>query len=246
MGPVETKINAAIARHGCIHLALLDPEKPVTNVSKVLSELEDMGTLAIMIGGSTVKSSNQLDRMVREVKESSRLPTILFPNNEAGISRHADAIFFMSLLNSLNPRYLIGAQAKGAHAVKMFGLEPIPLGYIVVGPSRSAVSMVGEVDRIPYSDPDLASNYALAGQYLGMRFVYLEAGSGADHPVDPGMVRKVSSTVNIPVIVGGGIRNGRQAELLANAGASAIVTGTVLEKQGIGHVREIVSSLKRA
>src|SRR5713101_1244362 len=246
MGPVENRITRAISESGCVHLALLDPERPVGNLSEVLQDLESMGTVAVMIGGSTVQSNAQLDRMVETVKNSCRLPTILFPNNESGISRHGDAIFFMSLLNSSNPRYLIGAQAKGAPAVKAFGIEPIPLGYIVVGPSTTAVSTIGEVERVPYSKPEIAANYALAGQYLGMRFVYLEAGSGAREPVDAKMIRRVSSTVEVPVIVGGGIRTGSQAELIAKAGASAIVTGTVLEKEGTGPVKQIISSIKRA
>ena len=239
-------MRAAISENGCVHLALLDPEKPVGDLERLLRDLEELGTVAVMIGGSTVRTTMELDRMVQKVKASCRLPTILFPNNESGVSRHADAIFFMSLLNSSSPRYLIGAQVKGAPAVKAFGLEPIPVGYIVVGPSMSAVSTVGEIARIPYSNPDLAANYALAGQYLGMRFVYLEAGSGANRSVDAGMVERVSSMINIPVIVGGGIRTAAQAERLAKAGASVIVTGTILErKEGIGEVREIVSSLKR-
>lgn len=184
--------------------------------------------------------------MVETVKNSCHLPTILFPNNESGISRHADAIFFMSLLNSSNPRYLIGAQAKGAPAVKAFGIEPIPLGYIVVGPSNTAVSTIGQVERVPYSKPEIAANYALAGQYLGMRFVYLEAGSGAKEPVDVEMIKRVSSTIDTPVIVGGGIRTASQAELIAKAGAAVIVTGTVLEKEGTGPVEQIISSIKRA
>src|SRR5437899_12376171 len=133
--------------------------------------------------------------MVETVKNSCRLPTILFPNNESGISRHADAIFFMSLLNSSNPRYLIGAQAMGAPAVKTFGIEPIPLGYIVVGPSNTAVSNIGEVERVAYSRPEIAANFAVAGQYLGIRLVDLEAGSGARALVDAGLVSRVASTV---------------------------------------------------
>ena len=243
---MESKIRRAISERGCVHLALLDPEKPFRKLPQVLQDLESIGTAAIMIGGSTVRSNAQLDRMVETVKNSCRLPTILFPNNESGISRHADAIFFMSLLNSSNPRYLIGAQAMGAPAVKTFGIEPIPLGYIVVGPSNTAVSNIGEVERVPYSRPEIAANFALAGQYLGMRFVYLEAGSGARDPVDAEMVKRVSSTIDVPVIVGGGIRTGSQAELIARSGASVIVTGTVLENEGTGPVKKIISSIKRA
>ena len=108
------------------------------------------------------------------------------------------------------------------------------------------MSSVGRANRIPYSKPELAAAYALAAQYLGMRFVYLEAGSGAENPVETSMVEKVSSDLDIPVIVGGGIRTPDQARALAKAGASAIVTGTLLEQQGPGPVKSIVSAMRRA
>jgi phosphoglycerol geranylgeranyltransferase len=199
-----------------------------------------------MVGGSTVKSVNQLDEAIRKIKDSTKLPVILFPNGPTGVSRFADAIFFMSLLNSSTPRFLIDAQVMGAPSVKRFKLEPIPMGYLVVGDSRTAVSMVGRANRVPYSKPQLAADYSLAAQYLGMRFIYLEAGSGADHPVETSMVQKVSSVLDIPVIVGGGIRTGDQARALANAGASAIVTGTLLEREGCEPIKGIVSAVKRA
>ncbi|TMI51278.1 geranylgeranylglyceryl/heptaprenylglyceryl phosphate synthase [Candidatus Bathyarchaeota archaeon] len=240
MGPVEASLLSAIKERGCIHLSLIDPEKFPGRLSKSLEDLESWGTAAIMVGGST------LDGTVKKIKELTDLPVILFPNGPAGVSRFADAIFFMSLLNSSSPRFLILAQAKGAPSVKRFKLEPIPLGYLVVGDSKTAVSSVGRANRIPYSKPELAAAYALAAQYLGMRFVYLEAGSGAEHPVDTSMVEKVSSDLTIPVIVGGGIRTPDQARALAKAGASAIVTGTLLEQQGPGPVKSIVSAMRRA
>ena len=199
-----------------------------------------------MVGGSTITSSQELDETIRTIKASTSLPTILFPNGVSGISRLADAIFFMSLLNSSQPRYITGAQAIGAPVVKRFKLEPIPLGYILVGDSTTAVSSVSRAELIPYSKPELAASYALAAQYLGMHFVYLEAGSGAGKPVDPNMVRKVSSELEIPLIVGGGIGTPHQAKELAQAGASAIVTGTVLEREGTRQVAKIVAAIGRA
>jgi phosphoglycerol geranylgeranyltransferase len=152
----------------------------------------------------------------------------------------------MSLLNSASTEYLIEAQAAGARAVKTFNLEPIPLGYLVVGESKTAVRRVGRAIPIPFARIDLAVNYALAAQYLGMRFIYLEAGSGATEPVDERMINKVSGELNIPVIVGGGIKTASQAERLAKAGASAIVTGTVLEREGPERVKEILGAIRRA
>src|SRR5438552_15015157 len=129
-----------------------------------------------MVGGSTVRSVDQLDGTVKKIKDLTDLPVILFPNGPAGVSRFADAIFFMSLLNSSSPRFLILAQAKGAPSDKRVKLEPIPLDYLEVGDSKTAVSSVGRANRIAYSKLELAAAYALADQYLGMRFVYLQAG----------------------------------------------------------------------
>ncbi len=235
-----------IREKGCIHLALIDPEKSPHNLPDTVAALESQGTAAIMIGGSTLKSSTQLDKTVKTIRESCSLPTILFPNGPVGVSRFAQAIFFMSLLNSSSTRFLIESQVVGASMVRRFNLEPIPLGYVIVGHSETAASTVGMAKPVPFSKIDLATDYALAAQYLGMRFVYLEAGSGAERMVDPRMVSRVSETVDVPIIVGGGIRTPEQAERLARAGASAIVTGTVLEQEGPGRVKQILAALKRA
>ncbi len=246
MGPVESILLKNIEKSGCIHLALIDPEKSGRDLSTACKDLEKLGTTAIMVGGSTLASSQELDGTIKAIKGSCSLPTILFPNGLSGISRFAEAIFFMSLLNSSHPRYITGAQALGAPVVKRFKLEPIPLGYILVGKSSTAVSSVSGAELIPYSKPEVAASYALAAQYLGMRFVYLEAGSGAARPVDTAMVKRVSSEIDIPCVVGGGIKTPEQAQELADAGASAIVTGTVLEREGTGQVARIVAAIGRA
>jgi phosphoglycerol geranylgeranyltransferase len=246
MGPVESLLLRNIKKHGCIHLALIDPEKTGAHLRNTCLKLEQLGTTAIMVGGSTVASSQELDASISQIKSACSLPTILFPNGISGISRFADAIFFMSLLNSSQTHYITGAQAMGAPLVKRFKLEPIPLGYILVGESTTAVSSVSKADLIPYSKPDTAASYALAAQFLGMRFVYLEAGSGAGKPVEAAMVKAVSSQIEIPLIVGGGIRSPEKAQEIAKAGASIIVTGTVLEQEGASQVGRIVAALGRA
>jgi len=245
-GPVESALVDEIREKGCIHLALIDPEKFSSDLPGIVADLEEHGTSAIMVGGSTLKSPTLLDKTVRTIRDACSLPTILFPNGPVGISRFAHAIFFMSLLNSSSTRYLIESQVIGASVVRRFNLEPIPLGYMIVGQSETAVSTVGKAKPVPFSKVDLATDYALAAQYLGMRFVYLEAGSGAERMVDPKMVSKVSERITVPLIVGGGIRTPSQAERLARAGASAIVTGTVLEQEGPGRVKQILAALKRA
>jgi phosphoglycerol geranylgeranyltransferase len=246
MGPVESLLLRNIKKHGCIHLALIDPEKTGTHLRNTCLKLEQLGTTAIMVGGSTVASSQELDASITQIKSACSLPTILFPNGISGISRFADAIFFMSLLNSSQTHYITGAQAMGAPLVRRFKLEPIPLGYVLVGDSTTAVSSIGKADLIPYSKPDTAASYALAAQFLGMRFVYLEAGSGAGKPVEAAMVKAVSSQIEIPLIVGGGIRTPEKAQEIAKAGASIIVTGTVLEREGASQVARIVAALGRA
>src|SRR5437764_6950312 len=206
VGKVEGALVDGIREKGCIHLALIDPEKFSNNLPQIVTDLEDHGTTAIMIGGSTLKSSTLLDRTVRTIRDSCSLPTILFPNGPVGISRFAHAIFFMSLLNSSSTRYLIESQVIGASVVRRFNLEPIPLGYLIVGQSETAVSKDGVAEPVPFSKVDLAPAYGLAAQYLGMRFVYLEAVSGAERMVVSRMVSRLSETVDVPVIAGGGIR----------------------------------------
>jgi phosphoglycerol geranylgeranyltransferase len=139
----------------------------------------------------------------------------------------------------------MGAQILGAPLVKKFGIEPIPLGYLIVGEGGTA-GVVGKAIPIPYNKPELAAAHALAGQYLGMRFIYLEAGSGAKNPVPADMIRAVRHYVDIPMIVGGGIRSREQALAAASAGADIIVTGNVVEESGMRRrVSEIIEGIKR-
>jgi len=150
----------------------------------------------------------------------------------------------MSLLNSLDPYFITGAQVLGAPLVKKFGLEAIPLGYIVVG-QGATVGIIGRASPIPYDKPELAAAHALAAQYLGMRFVYLEAGSGAKQPVPNEMIRTVKDVVSVPLVVGGGIRSGEQVKEKVNAGADIIVTGNVVEEsEAKDKVEELVKQVK--
>ena len=150
----------------------------------------------------------------------------------------------MSLLNSVDPYFLVGAQILCASIIKKFGLEPIPLGYIIVG-EGDTVSVIGKAVPIPYGKPELASAHALAAEYFGMRFLYLEAGSGVGNPVPSGMVKAVKTVTALPIIVGGGIRTGEQVKEVVKAGASVIVTGNVLEEnKGKNKLTELVDNMK--
>ncbi len=247
MGKVETYLCDKLRNDGPLHMTLLDPEKvdPRT-VGQLASETEKAGTTAIMVGGSTVASPRDLDAVVQAIKKSVKVPIILFPNNISGISPYADAIWFMSLVNSNNPYFLMGAQALGAPLVKKYKLETMPLGYIIVG-SGGAAGMIGRANGISYDKPEIAAIYALASQYLGMRFVYLEAGSGAQKPVPLPFVSAVREAIDCTLIVGGGIRSGEVAGEIAKAGADIIVTGTLVEQNegNTDKIRDIVKTLSR-
>jgi phosphoglycerol geranylgeranyltransferase len=198
-----------------------------------------------MVGGSTFVSQIRLDEIVQAIKHTVQTPAILFPNNITGISRYADALWFMSLLNSVDPYFVIGAQILGAPLVKKFSLEPLSMGYVIVGEGGTA-GIVGKAIPVPYEKPELAVAHALAGQYLGMHFVYLEGGSGAKNPVPAEMIRTVKSCIDIPLIVGGGITSKDKALAAASAGADVIVTGNIVERTGGKEtVSEITKSIKR-
>ncbi|MGP3703219.1 MAG: geranylgeranylglyceryl/heptaprenylglyceryl phosphate synthase [Candidatus Bathyarchaeota archaeon] len=241
---VEKYLVEEIRRNHAIHLTLIDPENlSAEEAGKIAFEAEKAGTAAIMLGGSTVVSQNQVDNVAKEIKNNVKIPLILFPGNISGLSRFADAVFFMSLLNSSNTYYLIDAQALSALTVKNLGVEPIPLGYIVMG-GGGTVGFIGYARLIPYDKPQLALMYALAGQYLGMRFIYLEAGSGAKKPIPTSVISLVKKNIDVPLIVGGGIRSADDAKKVVKAGADIIVTGTLIEK--VKEVREKISEIVRS
>jgi phosphoglycerol geranylgeranyltransferase len=234
IGSVEKYIRECIYAEGAIHLTLIDPEQvSIKSASQLAKLLSRSNTKAVMIGGSTSNSIAHLDSIVNAIKREVSLPIILFPNDITGISQYADAIWFMSLLNSIDPYFLMGVQVLGAPKIKKYGLEALPLGYIIVG-EGGAAGVVGRATPIPYTKPELAVAHVLAAQYLGMRFVYLEAGSGASKPVPHSMIKAVRKNSDIILIVGGGIRSSRSAKTAIAAGADIIITGNILEEPDSG------------
>lgn len=214
-----------------LHFSLLDPDKQKPTVAgEIAKAVEDAGSSAIMVGGSTLVSQEQVDETVKAIKNNSNLPVILFPSGAKFLSKYADAVFFMSLLNSRNLDYIIREHVKGAPFVKHSGIEPISMGYVIVEPGMTA-GKVGEVDLIKKDDIESAVGYALASQYLGMDFFYLEAGSGSPTPVSNEMITAVKKSINIPLVVGGGIRDASTAREKVKAGADVLVTGTKLEEE---------------
>lgn len=230
MGNVEKYLREKIRERGATHLTLLDPDKinPET-AGRIASDVEKVGTAAILLGGSTICSLYQVDSLAKKIKKSVNIPLILFPGNVSGISRFADAIFFMSLLNSNNPYYLIDAQALSAFTVKKYNIEAIPTAYIILGDGGTA-GFIGHARPIPYEKPEIATMYSLAAQYIGMRLVYLEAGSGAKEPIPPKVISAVKHAVNVPIIVGGGIKKKEDIRTAIKAGADILVTGTIVEE----------------
>lgn len=225
-----TKEIYKLSKKKKLHFSLLDPDKQEPKVAGEIANIaEEAGSSAIMVGGSTLISQIQVDETVKAIKKYSKLPVILFPSGAKFLSKYADAVFFMSLLNSRSLNYIIREHVKGAPFVKKTGIEPISMGYVIVEPGMT-VGRKGEVDLIKKDDIHTAVGYALAAQYLGMDFFYLEAGSGAPTPVPSKMITAVKKNIDIPLIVGGGIKDAETAKEKVKAGADIVVTGTTLEK----------------
>lgn len=236
----------ALLRDGPVHMTLLDPATSSGPVGESIAmAAAERGTHAIMVGGSTGVSSENLDELVLHIKEKTQLPVIYFPSTAGAMSPHVDAIYFLSALNSRNPRAIIREQARGAPFVKALDMEAISLGYIIVDPGMK-VGQVGEADAIPRTPEgaERAVGYALAAQYFGMKLVYLECGSGAPEPCPTDIVRAVRAAIDIPLVVGGGIRTAEQARAILDAGADILVTGTIAENRHFDRLGEICQAVR--
>lgn len=245
MGRVNDYIEKKLAEKGALHFSLIDPDEiSLNDLPKIVQTIEVAGSDAIMVGGSTVADQALLRDVVEIIKSHVTLPVILFPNNLTGITSNADAIWFMSLLNSLNPYFITGVQMIAAPYIKKIRLEPLSLAYLIVGEGKTA-GYVGYANPLPYDKPELIAAYALAAQFMGFKYVYLEAGSGAGESVDPSIVRLVKSLAdNVILVVGGGIRDGSTAYELVVAGADIIVTGNVIQ-ENIDRIKDIIEGVKK-
>lgn len=229
-GAVYRHLLSRVERRGGGFLLLIDPDRAPSAQYLALAEAsESCGVDAILVGTSFMLDAS-FPEAVRKIKDLTRVPVIIFPGSFAQINPHADAILFSSLLSGRNPTYLIDEQVKGAPLVKRYGLEAIPTGYLLVesGPLTS-VQYISNTNPIPRNKPDIACAHALAAQYLGMGLVYLEAGSGAEMPVTEEMVGVCAEYLEIPLVVGGGLRSPEECRSRIEAGASFVVVGTGLE-----------------
>lgn len=229
---VESFLKTELKKKRALLFVLIDSEvSKLESSQKLAQDVEKIGVSAILIGGSSATDQIEMAKVVKGIKKGIKIPIILFPGNITGVVPDADAILFSSLMNSENPYFITQAQALGAPSVLKFGLEPLPTAYLIIGDGTSAW-FVGSARGIPFEKPKIAAAYALAAQFLGMRFVYLEAGSGAKSSVTPEMVKTVRKAFNGFLIVGGGIRDIKTATELVKAGADALVIGTFLERGG--------------
>ena len=245
MSNVENYIRNELKKYGTLCFPLIDSESHL-DAGLVAQKAERMGASAVLVGGSSAIDQLELTEMVSYIKSLVKIPLILFPGNVTGVSPKADAILFSSLLNSENPYFITEAQALGALAVKKYGIEPLPTGYLIIGEGTTAW-FIGQARGIPFDKSGIAVMYSLAAQYLGMRFLYLEAGSGSIQNISPEMIAAVRKYYEGILIIGGGIRTARTAKEIAEAGADIIVIGTIIEREGSWEniLASIINAIRR-
>ncbi len=209
---------------------LIDPDKlRLRNLERFLRNAVDTGVDYFLVGGSLVVH-DMLDRCLTMIKTETDIPAVLFPGETYQVNPKADALLFLSLVSGRNPDLLIGRHVQAAPYIKRSGLEIIPTAYMLVnGGNQTTVAYISQTQPIPAEKPEIASCTAMAAEMLGMRCIYLDAGSGARQPVSADMIREVSESVDVPVIVGGGIRTPEMVRERLEAGAGMVVVGHAAE-----------------
>ena len=245
----ETILNYLLSikeEKGAGYIVLIDPDKnSEKKLEEKISKINNSGVDAIFVGGSLILDNN-CERRVSVIKSLSELPVIFFPGGISQLNKYYDAMLFMSILSGRNPHYLIGEQVLAAPIVKDLGIEVIPTGYLIVdGGNNSSVQFMSGSNPIPIEKPDILVAHALAAQYLGKKLVYLESGSGAKKSIPNKLVNAVNSYIDVPIIVGGGIRSPESAYEKVQAGASFIVTGSVIENDSMALIKEFADAIHR-
>ena len=210
---------------------LIDPDKiSLKEIKTIVKKIEQAGADFISVGGSFL-SKNYFNKLIKKLKKHTRIPVIIFPGSTMQISPKADAILFLSLISGRNPEYLIGKHIEAAPIIKSIQIETIPTAYILIeNPYTTTVEYITQTRPIPRKKIDLAVATAMAGELLGLKLIYLEAGSGAQKHIPLKMIKKVSSQTNLPVIVGGGVKSKNEVSQIWNAGADLVVVGTAFEE----------------
>lgn len=216
---------------GAGYLLLIDPDKiDSAKLPTFIREATSSGIDAFLVGGSLILS-NEFDKTLKIIKENTKTPVIIFPGSVSQVSSVADAILFLLLISGRNPDHLIGNQVIAAPIIKRMGLEAISTGYMLIeGGNVTSAEFMSNTKPIPREKSDIAVAHALAAEFIGMKMLYLEAGSGAQESVPDEMIKKVTRSCTLPIIVGGGIRTPEEARSKVKAGASFIVTGTIIEE----------------
>ncbi len=243
MAVYEYLLNV-VQRRGAGYIVLIDPDRQDRKQVQQLVEAACSGGADAIFVGSSIVINSGFDGLVQMIKKAASVPVILFPGSTMQLSAHADAILFLSLVSGRDPNYLIGEQVKAAPMIRHLGVEPISTGYMLIESGKmTSAEFMSNTRPIPRDKFDIAKATALAAEFLGMKMIYLEAGSGAVHPVMTEMVQEVTAYVSTPLIVGGGIRTPEEARARVEAGASFIVTGNVLEKS---ENRRLISEFAQA
>ncbi|MBI4428238.1 MAG: geranylgeranylglyceryl/heptaprenylglyceryl phosphate synthase [Ignavibacteriales bacterium] len=230
---------------GAGYLILIDPDKIVRDkLPAFVRESTEAGADGFLVGGSLM-STGEFDNVLRMIKSNTTLPVVIFPGSLFQVSSIADAILFLILISGRNPEYLIGHQVIASPIIKNIGLEAISTGYMIIESGKTtSAEFISNTKPIPRDKPDIAVAHALAAEFIGMRFLYLDAGSGADVPIPDELVKKISKASSLPIIIGGGIRTPEDALKKVEAGASFIVTGTIIEENSYGRlVREFAETV---
>ena len=222
---------------------LIDPDKVnAGSVSRLVKIAVEAGVDYFLVGGSLV-ISNFMDTCVQMIKKECKVPVVLFPGSPGQVSKYADALLYLSLISGRNPELLIGQHVVSAPAVKQSGLEVIPTGYMVIdGGAPTTVSYISNAAPLPSDKNDIAICTAMAGEMLGMKLIYMDAGSGAKRPIAESMIADVAENINVPLIIGGGIKDPEKAYLNCKAGADLIVVGNAFEKD-TSLIKEIASAI---
>ncbi len=242
---VYEKLIQVRDRKGSGYVVLIDPDKRTeAETRQTIETCVDIGVDAVFVGSSLL-ISNRFNATIQTVKSQCDIPVIIFPGSTIQLSEYADAVLFLSLISGRNPEYLIGAQVLGAPIIRKMGIEAIPTGYMLIESGRTtAAEFMSHSKPIPRDKKDIAVAHAMAGEYLGMKMIYLEAGSGALYSVPEEMIEAVTSYISIPVIAGGGIRTPEDARKKVEAGASFVVTGNILEQnQSLSLIREFADAV---
>ena len=221
-------------RKGFVNIALVDPDrKNHSHLDSILNNIIDLNFDAVLVGGSLFMD-DEFENRINYIKKNINLPLILFPNSSNNICKNVDAVLYLTLLSSQYPQHLVGEHIKSSTTIKTYNLECIPTAYILIqGERRTAVEIVSYSNPIPPDKVDILEAYALTAQYLGNKLIYFEMGSGSSNTIDFNIVKHINSCIDIPIMIGGGIKSNDDIDLLVEAGASYIISGTMIEKMSM-------------